>query len=198
MRFALENQSAEVAASAKDSSSSASNERLFQLGRYKAELPAAPANVGVFPVPVEPGIDLTIVASDSTKTQEHPTNARDTEKQQNHDRVSQCDSGLRTIENTDETDEAPKEGKTYWYSPKQKRATVPARIWRCSGEGRIGLASTRMERARICAGPLLVEDRSSHDVRGSALVALIRIELRYGCHSAVPDLATPCDTGLLE
>src|SRR5580692_8134447 len=100
--------------------------------------------------------------------------------------------------NSPKAGKTPKERKAYRYPPKQKRATVPARIWRCSGVGRIGLARTRMERTRICAGPLLVEDWSSHDVRGSALVALIRIELRYGCHSAVPDLATPCDTGLLE
>jgi hypothetical protein len=56
----LENRSAEVAASAKDSSSSVSIERLFQLSRDKAELPAAPANVGVLPIPVEAGIDLSI------------------------------------------------------------------------------------------------------------------------------------------
>ena len=44
-------------------------------------------------------------------------NARNTEKQQNCDRVAQCQSGLRTIENADETNEAPKEGKAYGYSP---------------------------------------------------------------------------------
>ncbi len=61
----------------------------LQLGRYEAELPATPADIGVLPVPMESGIDLAIVAGDPTKTQEHPTNARDTEKQQNSDRVSQ-------------------------------------------------------------------------------------------------------------
>jgi hypothetical protein len=66
-------------------------ERNFRLllGRDEAELPATPADIGVLPVPVQSGIDLAIVAGDPTKTQEHPTNERDTEKQQNSDRVSQ-------------------------------------------------------------------------------------------------------------
>jgi hypothetical protein len=44
------------------------------------------------------------------------------------------------------------------------------------------------------ARSLLIQDGGSHDVRGSALVALVKIQLRYGCHSVVPDLATACDT----
>jgi hypothetical protein len=66
-------------------------ERSFRLllGRDEAEFPATPADIGVLPVPMESGIDLAIVASDPTKTKEHPTNARDSEKQQNSDRVSQ-------------------------------------------------------------------------------------------------------------
>ena len=46
--------------------------------------------------------------------------------------------------------------------------------------------------------PLLIKDGRSHDVRGSTLVALIRIQLRYGCHAVVLELATACDTGLLD
>ena len=49
---------------------------------------------------------------------------------------------------------------------------------------------------RVCA--LLIEDGRSHDVRGPALVALIRIQLRYGCHAVVHELATACDTGLFD
>ena len=45
---------------------------------------------------------------------------------------------------------------------------------------------------------LLIEDGRSHDVRGTALVALIRIQLRNGCHAIVHELATACDTGLLD
>ena len=46
---------------------------------------------------------------------------------------------------------------------------------------------------------LLIEDGRSHDVRGTALVALIRIQLRNGCHAIVHELATTaCDTGLLD
>ena len=55
-----------------------------------------------------------------------------------------------------------------------------------------------MELVGISARSLLIEDGRSHDVRGPALVALIRIQLRNGCHAVVPDLATACDTGLLD
>ena len=55
-----------------------------------------------------------------------------------------------------------------------------------------------MEPGGVSVCSLLIEDGRSHDVRGPALVALIRIQLRYGCHSVVPDLATACDTGLLD
>jgi len=71
----------------------------------------------MLPVPMEARIDLAVITGYPTKTQKHPANARNTEKQQNCDRVAQCQSGLRTIENTDETDEAPKEGKACGYSP---------------------------------------------------------------------------------
>jgi len=37
----------------------------------------------VLPVPPEARIDFAIVASDSSKTQEHPTDTRGTEKQKN-------------------------------------------------------------------------------------------------------------------
>jgi hypothetical protein len=91
--------------------------------------------------------------------------------------------------------EAPKESKAYWYSPKQKRASIPARIWRCCRLGGKGLCRSRMEPGGVSVRSLLIEDRRSHDVRGSALVALIRVQLRYGCHAVVPELATACTPG---
>ena len=45
---------------------------------------------------------------------------------------------------------------------------------------------------------LLVENRRSYDVRRSALVAVVWIQLRYGCHAVDPYLATACDTGLFD
>jgi hypothetical protein len=144
---------------------------------------------------MEPGINLSVVAGDPSKIQEHPTNARRTEKQENSDRVSQGCSGLRVIENADKTDEAPKKGKAYWYSPKQERSSVPARIWRRRCLRRIRLGRPRMESGGVCVCALLIEDGRSHDVRGSALVALIRVQLRYGCHAVVHELATACAPG---
>ena len=84
----MDNQSAEVGASAKDSTSSPWNERLFQLGRYKAELPAAPANVGAFPVPTELGINLSVIAGNSAKVEEHTCKTRRTNKKENDNRFS--------------------------------------------------------------------------------------------------------------
>jgi hypothetical protein len=138
------------------------------------------------------------VARDPSKTQEHPTNAPGTEKQKNSDSISQARSGLGMIENADKTDEAPKKGKAYWYSPKQKGASIPERIWRrCRLRGK-GLGRPRMESGGVCVCALLIKNGRSHDVRGSALVALIRVQLRYGCHAVVRDLATACDTGFLD
>ena len=107
-------------------------------------------------------------------------------------------SGLGVIENADKTDEAPKKGKAYWYSPKQKGTSITPRIWRRCRLGGKGLGRPRMEPGgvRVCA--LLIEDGRSHDIRGPTLVALIRIQLRYGCHAVVPELATACDTGLFD
>ena len=42
-----------------------------QLGRYEAELPATPADIGVLPVPVQSGKDLSVVVGDSAKIQNH-------------------------------------------------------------------------------------------------------------------------------
>ena len=61
-----------------------------------------------------------------------------------------------------------------------------------------GLGRPRMEPGGVSVCALLIEDGRSHDVRGSALVALIRVQLRYGCHAVVHELATACDTGLLD
>jgi hypothetical protein len=101
-------------------------------------------------------------------------------------------------ENPTESSEAPKEGEDRRYSPKQKGASISAWIWRASGLRGKGLGCSRMEpgRVRVCA--LLIEDGRSHDVRGTALVALIQVQLRNGCHAVVHDLATACDTGLLD
>jgi len=48
-------------------------------------------------------------------------------------------------------------------------------------------------------GSLLIDQRGSYDVRRSTSVALIgRLLLNYGTHLLVPDLATACDTWLLN
>lgn len=48
-------------------------------------------------------------------------------------------------------------------------------------------------------GSLLIDQRGRYDVRRSASVALIgRLLLNYGTHLLVPDLATACDTWLLN
>ena len=80
----------------------------------------------------------------------------------------------------------------------KKRPEKPrTRRWRDRLRGK-GLGRPRMEsgRVRVCA--LLIEDGRSHDVRGTALVALIRVQLRNGCHAVVHELATACDTGLFD
>jgi hypothetical protein len=48
----------------------------------------------------------------------------------------------------------------------------------------------------VCS--LLIENGRSHNVRGSALVAIKRIQLRYGCHAVVPEQAISYDTELFD
>ena len=82
-------------------SSSVSPACIIELRGDEVEPSATPTDIGVFPVPMEPGINLTVVAGDPSNIKEHPTDARGTEKQENSDRVTQSCSGLRMIENAD-------------------------------------------------------------------------------------------------
>ena len=93
------------------------------------------------------------------------------------------------------TPEASKEDSE---APEQEWSYIPARIRRRNGLCGIGLACPRIEYAGKGACSLLIEDGGSDDIRGSALVALIRVGLQNGCHCVFPDLATPCDTGLFD
>jgi len=99
------------------------------------------------------------------------------------------------LKNPAEPGEAPEDRKANWHSPKHKRSPVSTRARWCSHLSRVGLARPGIKRSRLSASSLLIEDGGSHDVGRSALVALVKIQLRYGCHSVSPDLATPCDTG---
>lgn len=147
---------------------------------------------------MEVRIDLSVIAGNPAKTQEHPSKANHAEKQQNCNRVGQCCGGFRVLKNSAEAGEAPEDRKADWHSPKHEWSSVSMRVGRCSHLSRIGLARPETEPARMGAGSLLVEDGCSHDVRGSALVALVRVQLRYKCHSVVPDLATACNIGLSD
>src|ERR1700691_4767969 len=99
------------------------------------------------------------------------------------------------LKNPAEPGEAQEDVKENGPSPKHERSPESTRARRCSHLSRVGLARPRIKRSRISASSLLIEDGGSHDVRGSALVALVKIQLRYGCHCVVPELAAACDTG---
>jgi hypothetical protein len=143
---------------------------------------------------MEARIDLAIVAGYLAKTEGHPCKRNQREEQENGDSIwVQC--GCRWVfKNRAETDNRPNTKDEECRSPKKKGAEITTRAgWRdCLS--RVGLARPGTERAGVVARSLLIHDGGSHDVRGSALVALVKIQLRYGCHSVVPDLATVCDT----
>src|SRR5271169_7410 len=83
-------------------------------------------------------------------------------------------------------------------APYQKRSEItPGTGWR-NRLGRKGLGRPRIEPGGVCVCALLIEDGRSHDVRSPTLFAKIRIQLRYGCHAVVLELATACDAGLLD
>ena len=172
-------------------------ERSFRLllERDEAELPATPADIGMLPVPIEARIDLLVIASDAPKAEDQTNKRKHFKEQKDSSQVQPKHCRFREFENGPETNDCPHRQKENYGSPKQERSPVPTRARRRSGLSGVGLARPRTERARIGAGSLLVEDGCSHDVRGPALVALIRIQLRYRCHPVAPDLATACDTG---
>ena len=149
----------------------------------------------MLPVPMEARIDLAIVAGYLAKTEGHPCKRNQREEQENGDSIW-VQSGCRWVfKNRAETDNRPNTKDYECRSPQNKGAEITSRAgWRdCLS--RVGLARPGTERARIGAGSLLIEDGGRHDVRGPALVTLIRIQLRYRCHSVDSDLATACDTG---
>lgn len=164
------------------------------LRRNQLKISTAPADIGMLPVPPKAWIDFTVVAGNPTKTENHASEKHHPQKQKNRDRVAKAGGGLRMVQNPSEAGETPKENEAYWYSPKQKGAPVPARIRRGRCLGGKGLSCSRMEPGGVIVCSLLIEDWRSHDVRGSALVALIGV-LRKGCHRVIPDQATACDTG---
>jgi len=131
----------------------------------------------MLPVPPKAWIDFAVVAGNSTKSQNHASEKHHPQKQKNRDRAAKAGGGLRMVQNPSEAGETPKQNEAYWYSPKQKGAPVPARIWRSSRLRGKGLSGPRMESGRVSVCSLLIEDVRSHDVRGTALVALIRIHL---------------------
>ena len=85
----------------------------------------------MFPVPPKAWIDFAIVAGNPTKTQNQASEKHYPQQQKNRDRAAKAGGGLRMVQNPSEAGETPKENEAYWYSPKQKAAPVPARIWRC-------------------------------------------------------------------
>ena len=149
----------------------------------------------MLPVPTEARIYLSIVAGYPAKTEDHTCKRNRSEEQESGDIICPQRSRRWMFKNRTETHNRPHQQNEDSWSPKNEGHEItPGAGWRYCLR-RKGLARPRTERARIGAGSLFVEDRCSHDVRGSALVALIRIQLRYGCHPVVPDLATACDTG---
>ena len=149
----------------------------------------------MLPVPMEARIDLPVIASDAPKVEDQTNKRKYFKEQKDSSQVQPKHCRFREFENGPETNDCPHRQKENYGSPKHERSPVSARARRCSGLSRVGPARPRTECARIGACSLLIKDGRSHDVRGSALVALVKIQLRYGCHSVVLDLATPCDTG---
>jgi hypothetical protein len=148
----------------------------------------------MLPVPMEARIHLPVIASDASKVEDQTNKRKHFKDQEDRGQVQPKHCRFREFENGPETNGGPHRQKENHGSPKQERSPVPTRARRRSGLSGVGLARPRTERARIGAGSLLVEDGCSHDVRGSALVALIRIQLRYRCHSVAltwRQLATP-------
>ena len=144
---------------------------------------------------MEARIDIPVIAGDAPKVEDQTNKRKYFKEQKDSSQVQPKHCRFREFENGPETNDCPHRQKENYGSPKQERSPVPTRAGRRGGLSRVGLACPRIERSRIGASSLLIEDWGSHDVRGSALLAFVKIQLRYGCHSVVLDLATPCDTG---
>src|SRR5271163_1411989 len=96
-----------------------------------------------------------------------------------------------------ESSESPyKEDEDCAY-PKKTRFHVTARMRRTSRKGRLGLAGSPTESARIAAGSLLIEQRDSHDLRGPASIALIESLLSCRRHFIAPNPSRSPRDGIL-
>jgi hypothetical protein len=152
VRSVLENRSAEVAASAKDSSSPVSIERLFQLSRDKAEFPAAPANVGVLPIPVEAGIDLSIVASNLTEAENHTHNANEAGADKKSNWTLHIPKRAGIASNRAQACGSPENGKENSKTPEEKRTRIPTKNRRLNGLGGEGLGVKGGVKPGHCGG----------------------------------------------
>jgi hypothetical protein len=152
----------------------------------------------VFPVPLEPRIDLAIVAGNAAKAENHAHERCCAEEQEDGDGTWPKRARSRVFVDRTDTYDRPHKENNDRGAPYQKRSEITPGMGWCNRLRGERLGSPRMEHRGVSVCALLIEDGRSHDIRGSALVALIRTELRYGCHSVVPDLATPYDTGLSD
>ena len=157
--------------------------------------PAAPADIGMLPGPTEARIDLPVIASDTPKVEDQTNKRKYLKEQKDSSQVQPKHCRFREFENGPETNDGPYRQKENHGSPKQEGSPVPTRVGRRGGLSGVGLVRPRIERSRIGTSALLIEHGGSHDIRGPALIALVIIQLRYGCHPVVPDLATACDAG---
>ena len=81
------------------------------------ELAAAPANIGVLPVPTELGIDLAIVAGDLAKAKDHTQNADKTQADKKRCWTLHDPAGIGIADNRAQGCRSPKNSKEDSESP---------------------------------------------------------------------------------
>lgn len=144
------------------------------------------------------GIDFAIIASNLTEAENHTRKANEAEADKKSNWTLHNPKRAGIASNRAQACGSPENGKENSEAPEEKRTRIPTKNRRLNGLRGEGLGLPGMEPSGIAVCSLLIEDGCYHDVRGTALVTLIRVQLRYGCHAIVPELATACDTGLFD
>lgn len=141
----------------------------------------------MLPFPIELRINVTIVASYLSKIQDQPPKTNESQKQKKVDCTSLDRCGLMVFMDCAESGVSPDKENQYRECPKKKRPGISPRTGRRRCLCRMGLANAPMQNAGIAARSLLIDEWDGHNIRGSALIALIRNPLQYSCHLVVPE-----------
>ncbi len=145
---------------------------------------------------MEMRIDLAVVAGNSAEMEKHAQEKHEAQTKQECNCAFKGFCLLRMLQYPTKASDPPKDTKEDCKSPTKECSSVTAgRRWR-GGLRSEGLADPGGEASGEAAGPLLVKQGQSDQLRATALVAPICDLLPSGRHRSPPDLAAAVQESL--